>query len=39
LALYRDFLAAHDRVYGYAAPAPARIPGLRRAGLLAPDDP
>jgi N-methylhydantoinase A/oxoprolinase/acetone carboxylase beta subunit len=28
-ALYRDFLAAHDRVYGYAAKAPARIVNLR----------
>src|SRR6185437_14629888 len=28
-ALYRDFLAAHDRVYGYAAEAPVRIVNLR----------
>ncbi|HWD58689.1 MAG TPA: hydantoinase/oxoprolinase family protein, partial [Stellaceae bacterium] len=28
-ALYRDFLAAHDRVYGYAAKSPARIVNLR----------
>ena len=27
--LYRDFLAAHDRVYGYAAKSPARIVNLR----------
>jgi N-methylhydantoinase A/oxoprolinase/acetone carboxylase beta subunit len=27
--LYRDFLAAHDRVYGYAAAAPARFVNLR----------
>jgi N-methylhydantoinase A/oxoprolinase/acetone carboxylase beta subunit len=29
VALYRDFLAAHDRVYGYAADAPARFVNLR----------
>jgi N-methylhydantoinase A/oxoprolinase/acetone carboxylase beta subunit len=29
IALYRDFLAAHDRVYGYAAEAPARFVNLR----------
>ncbi|HWB49335.1 MAG TPA: hydantoinase/oxoprolinase family protein [Stellaceae bacterium] len=28
-ALYRDFLTAHDRVYGYAAEAPARFVNLR----------
>ncbi|MBV8776385.1 MAG: hydantoinase/oxoprolinase family protein [Alphaproteobacteria bacterium] len=28
-ALYRDFLAAHDRIYGYAAPMPAKIVNLR----------
>ncbi|MGA8403027.1 MAG: hydantoinase/oxoprolinase family protein, partial [Stellaceae bacterium] len=28
-ALYRDFLAAHDRVYGHATEAPARIVNLR----------
>jgi N-methylhydantoinase A/oxoprolinase/acetone carboxylase beta subunit len=28
-ALYRDFLAAHDRIYGYAAEAPARFVNLR----------
>jgi N-methylhydantoinase A len=28
-ALGRDFLAAHDRIYGYAAEAPARIVNLR----------
>ena len=27
--LYRDFLATHDRVYGYAAEAPARLVNLR----------
>jgi len=27
--LYRDFLAAHDRVYGHATEAPARIVNLR----------
>lgn len=33
--LYRDFLAAHDRVYGHSVDNPARITGLRtvhRAG-------
>jgi N-methylhydantoinase A/oxoprolinase/acetone carboxylase beta subunit len=38
-ALYRDFLAAHDRVYGYAAKSPARIVNLRavhRVALPAP---
>jgi len=38
-ALYRDFLAAHDRVYGYAAAAPARFVNLRavhRVTLRAP---
>jgi N-methylhydantoinase A/oxoprolinase/acetone carboxylase beta subunit len=34
-ALYRDFLAAHDRVYGYAAEAPARIVNLRAVHRLA----
>jgi N-methylhydantoinase A/oxoprolinase/acetone carboxylase beta subunit len=29
VALYRDFLAAHDRVYGHATEAPARIVNLR----------
>jgi N-methylhydantoinase A/oxoprolinase/acetone carboxylase beta subunit len=28
-ALYRDFLAAHDRVYGHATETPARIVNLR----------
>src|SRR5262249_990851 len=28
-ALYRDFLTAHDGVYGHAAAAPARIVNLR----------
>ena len=28
-ALYRDFLIAHDRVYGHATEAPARIVNLR----------
>jgi N-methylhydantoinase A/oxoprolinase/acetone carboxylase beta subunit len=28
-ALHRDFLAAHDRVYGHATEAPARIVNLR----------
>ena len=27
--LYRDFLAAHDRIYGYSTEAPARIVNLR----------
>jgi N-methylhydantoinase A len=27
--LYRDFLAAHDRIYGYSTAAPARIVNLR----------
>jgi N-methylhydantoinase A/oxoprolinase/acetone carboxylase beta subunit len=27
--LYRDFMAVHDRVYGHAAPTPARIVNLR----------
>ena len=27
--LYRDFLAAHDRIYGHATEAPARIVSLR----------
>ena len=27
--LYRDFMAAHDRVYGHAAPTPAKIVNLR----------
>lgn len=27
--LYRDFLAAHDRLYGHGAPLPARIVNLR----------
>jgi N-methylhydantoinase A/oxoprolinase/acetone carboxylase beta subunit len=38
-ALYRDFLAAHDRIYGYAAEVPARIVNLRavhRVALPAP---
>jgi N-methylhydantoinase A/oxoprolinase/acetone carboxylase beta subunit len=35
-ALYRDFLAAHDRVYGYAAEAPARIVNLRAVHRVAP---
>ena len=34
-ALYRDFLAAHDRIYGYAAPAPARIVNLRAVHRVA----
>lgn len=28
-AVYRDFLAAHDRVYGYSMPAPAKFVSLR----------
>ena len=28
-ALHRDFLTAHDRIYGYAAEAPARLVNLR----------
>jgi N-methylhydantoinase A len=35
-ALYRDFLAAHDRVYGYAAQAPVRIVNLRAVHRVAP---
>jgi N-methylhydantoinase A/oxoprolinase/acetone carboxylase beta subunit len=27
--LYRDFLTAHERVYGHAAPGPARVVNLR----------
>ena len=27
--LYRDFLAAHDRIYGYSTASPARIVNLR----------
>jgi len=34
-ALYRDFLAAHDRVYGYAAEAPARFVNLRAVHRVA----
>ncbi|HZK92188.1 MAG TPA: hydantoinase/oxoprolinase family protein [Stellaceae bacterium] len=34
-ALYRDFLAAHDRVYGHAAEVPARIVNLRSVHRLA----
>ncbi len=40
--LYRDFLAAHDHVYGYGAEAPARFVNLRavhRAALPAPPQP
>jgi N-methylhydantoinase A/oxoprolinase/acetone carboxylase beta subunit len=35
-ALYRDFLAAHDRVYGYAAEVPARFVNLRAVHRVAP---
>ncbi len=35
-ALYRDFLAAHDRVYGHATEAPARIVNLRALHRVAP---
>jgi N-methylhydantoinase A/oxoprolinase/acetone carboxylase beta subunit len=38
-ALYRDFLTAHDRIYGYAAEAPTRFVNLRavhRVALPAP---
>jgi len=38
-ALYRDFLAAHDRVYGYAAESPARIVNLRSVHSAAPAAP
>jgi N-methylhydantoinase A/oxoprolinase/acetone carboxylase beta subunit len=31
--LYRDFLAAHDRIYGYSTPSPARIVNLRTVHL------
>lgn len=34
VALHRDFLAAHDRVYGYAAEAPARFVNLRSVHRL-----
>jgi N-methylhydantoinase A/oxoprolinase/acetone carboxylase beta subunit len=34
-ALYRDFLAAHDRIYGYAAAAPARFVNLRAVHRVA----
>ena len=34
-ALYRDFLAAHDRVYGHATEAPARIVNLRAVHRVA----
>jgi len=34
-ALYRDFLAAHDRVYGYAAASPARFVNLRAVHRVA----
>lgn len=33
-ALYRDFLAAHDRVYGHATDTPARIVNLRAVHRL-----
>jgi N-methylhydantoinase A/oxoprolinase/acetone carboxylase beta subunit len=36
--LYRDFLAAHDRVYGHAAEAPARLVNLRAVHRIAPPD-
>jgi N-methylhydantoinase A len=35
VALYRDFLAAHDRVYGHATEAPARIVNLRTVHRVA----
>jgi N-methylhydantoinase A/oxoprolinase/acetone carboxylase beta subunit len=35
-ALYRDFLVAHDRVYGHATEAPARIVNLRAVHRVAP---
>jgi N-methylhydantoinase A len=35
-ALYRDFLAAHDRVYGHAAGVPARLVNLRAVHRVAP---
>jgi N-methylhydantoinase A/oxoprolinase/acetone carboxylase beta subunit len=35
VALYRHFLAAHDRVYGYAAEAPARFVNLRAVHRVA----
>ena len=34
-ALYRDFLTAHDRVYGHATQAPARIVNLRAVHRVA----
>ncbi|MGD9616220.1 MAG: hydantoinase/oxoprolinase family protein [Alphaproteobacteria bacterium] len=32
--LYRDFLAAHDRIYGYSTEAPARIVNLRTVHVV-----
>ncbi len=34
--LYRDFLAAHDRVYGHATEAPVRVVNLRSVHRVAP---
>ena len=34
-ALYRDFLAAHDRVYGHATETPARLVNLRAVHRVA----
>ena len=34
--LYRDFIAAHDRVYGHATEAPARIVNLRSTHRVIP---
>ena len=37
--LYRDFLAAHDRVYGYSTASPARIVNLRTVHVSPVDRP
>ena len=37
--LYRDFLAAHDRIYGYSTASPARIVNLRTVHVSPMDRP
>jgi N-methylhydantoinase A/oxoprolinase/acetone carboxylase beta subunit len=37
--LYRDFLAAHDRIYGYSTAIPARIVNLRSVHISPADRP
>ena len=37
--LYRDFLAAHDRIYGYSTASPARIVNLRTVHVSPVDRP